>query len=95
MAAYIIFNRLQTTDADELATYAPMVAPTLKDYEATKLAGGGQVKVLEGDRSEAVVILQFPSFEEAEAWYNSPLYKEATIQRLKGGKWNVMIVEGV
>lgn len=95
MVAYIIFNRLQTTDAAELAHYPPMVAPTLKDYDATKLVGGGQVKVLEGEPSEAVVILEFPSFEEAETWYNSPLYKKATIQRLKGGKWHVMIVEGV
>ena len=94
MAAYIIFDRRHTTNAAELATYGSMVAATLKGREAVKLAGGSEVLVLEGEPSEAVVILEFPSFERAKAWYDSPLYQEASVQRLKGGQWRVMIVEG-
>ena len=36
----------------------------------------------------------FTSVEQAKAWYDSPLYQEATVHRLKGGNWRVMIVEG-
>lgn len=93
MAAYIIFDRRQTTDAAELALYAPMVGATLEGRGATKLAGG-EVLVLEGEPSEAAVILEFPSVEQAKAWYDSPQYQEATVHRLKGGNWRVMIVEG-
>lgn len=94
MSAYIIFNRLETLDVTELQAYAPKVAATLEGHNATKRAGGGQVKILEGVSSEAVVILEFPSVEEAEAWYHSPRYQEASVQRLNGAKWHVMIVEG-
>jgi uncharacterized protein (DUF1330 family) len=94
MAAYIIFDRRQTTDAAELTLYAPLVGATLQGYEATKIAGG-EALVLEGEPSEAVVILEFPSAEQARAWYASPLYQEATVHRVKGGNWRVMIVEGV
>ncbi|GEO86939.1 MULTISPECIES: DUF1330 domain-containing protein [Alphaproteobacteria] len=93
MSAYIIFDRRQTTDAAELALYGPLVGATLEGRGATKLAGGKPL-VLEGEPSEAVVVLEFPSAEEARAWYDSPLYQEATVHRLKGGDWRVMIVEG-
>lgn len=94
MAAYIIFNRLETTNAADLQAYAPQVGPSLEGHNAVKRAGGGQVKVLEGAPSEAVVVLEFPSVAEAEAWYNSPAYQEASVQRLSGARWHVMIVEG-
>ncbi|MFC4295932.1 DUF1330 domain-containing protein [Novosphingobium tardum] len=93
MTAYIIFDRRQTTDAAELATYAPLVGATLAGRGATKRAGGSPI-VVEGEPSEMVVILEFPSVEEAKAWYDSPLYQEASAHRLKGGEWRVMIVEG-
>lgn len=93
MSAYIIFDRRQTTDAAELALYGPLVGATLEGRGVTKLAGGKPL-VLEGEPSEAMVVLEFPSAEEARAWYDSPLYQEATVHRLKGGDWRVMIVEG-
>lgn len=94
MAAYIIFERLKTSNEAELAAYAAMVGPSLDGHDGIKLAGGGEVNVLEGEATEAVVILKFPSMEEAEAWYRSPLYKEASARRLQAGDWRVMIVEG-
>lgn len=94
MAAYIIFERVKTTNEAELAAYSSMVGPSLEGHEAIKLAAGGKVDVLEGAANEAVVILKFPSTEEAEAWYRSPLYQEASSRRLKAGEWRVMIVEG-
>lgn len=93
MAAYIIFDRRQTTDSAELALYAPLVGATLEGRRATKRAGG-KALVLEGEPSEMVVILEFPSVEQAKAWYDSPLYQEASAHRLKGGTWRVVIVEG-
>ena len=50
---------------------------------------------VEGAGAEGVVILEFPSFEEAQAWYRSPAYQDALQDRLKGAEYRVMIVEGV
>ncbi len=44
---------------------------------------------------EGVVILQFPTFEEAKAWYDSPAYREAREHRFAGADYRAVIVEGV
>ena len=54
----------------------------------------GQHEVLEGPEVEGVVILEFPTFEEARDWYNSPLYSEAREHRFKGSKYRAVIVQG-
>jgi uncharacterized protein (DUF1330 family) len=33
---------------------------------------------------EGVVILEFPTFEEAKAWYDSPAYRKVREHRYKG-----------
>ena len=39
-------------------------------------------------------ILEFPSFEEAEAWYDSPEYQEAVQHLFKGADYQTFIIEG-
>ena len=36
----------------------------------------GRQEVLEGAAVEGVVILEFPTFDEAKAWYDSPAYRK-------------------
>jgi len=43
----------------------------------------GRHEVVEGPKSEGVVILEFPTIE-AEAWYTVPAYREAREHRFKG-----------
>jgi uncharacterized protein (DUF1330 family) len=55
----------------------------------------GRQEVLEGPEVEGVVILSFPSFEEAKAWYDSPAYREARKHRFQGADYSAVLVEGV
>ena len=57
------------------------------------LSGYGTHEVLEGDKTEGVVIAEFPSMEAARAWYNSPAYQEAREHRLKGAIYRGILVE--
>ena len=41
------------------------------------------------------VIVEFPTFAEAEAWFDSPACQDALQHRLKGGDYQTFIVEGV
>jgi uncharacterized protein (DUF1330 family) len=41
------------------------------------------------------VILEFPTFEEAQAWYDSPEYADARQHRLKGADYKFKIEEGI
>jgi hypothetical protein len=43
-------------------------------------------RMTEGTPIEGTVILEFPTFEEVEAWYDRPAYQEAVQHRLRANK---------
>ena len=94
MAAYIVFTRESTHDAAEYAIYSQDVGGTLAGHSFTALAAYGRQEVLEGPEVEGVVILKFPSFAEAKAWYDSPAHREAREHRFRGADYRAVIVEG-
>ena len=95
MAAYIVFTRESTRNASELETYSQKVGPTLAGHPITVLAAYGHHEVLEGPDVEGVVILEFPSLDEAKAWYDSPAYREVREHRFRGAEYRAVIVEGL
>jgi uncharacterized protein (DUF1330 family) len=95
MSAYLVFTKEKTMDQSELDVYQEMVAPTLGTFELKPLAVYGAHEVLEGDPTEGVVILEFPTVEKAKGWYNSPAYQAARVHRFKGAKYRCILVQGV
>lgn len=93
--AYVILIRERMIDAAEFATYGQKAREARGGHAVTPLAFYGRQEVLEGPQVEGAVILQFPSFAEAQAWYRSPAYQDALKHRLAGAEYRVMIVEGV
>jgi len=95
MAAYIIFIREGVRNQSELEIYSKKVPAAMAGHAVTLLAAYGRHEVIEGTAVEGVVILQFPSFGEAKAWYDSPAYREAREHRFKGADYRAVIVEGL
>ena len=95
MAAYVVFVRDRTNNPSELATYSQKVGSALAGHPVTVLAAYGRHEVLEGPAVEGVVILEFPSFDEAKAWYDSPAYREVREHRFKGADYRAVIIEGL
>lgn len=95
MSAYVILIRDKMIDADEFATYGQKAKLAREGHAITPKAFYGRHEVLEGAEVEGAVILEFPTFAEAKAWYDSPAYQEALQHRLKGAEYRVLIVEGV
>ena len=95
MATYIVFIRESTHNASELAVYSQQVGDTLTGHPVTVLAAYGRQEVIEGPDVEGVVILAFPTFEAAKAWYDSPAYREVREHRFRGADYRAVIVEGV
>lgn len=93
--AYVILVRDRMIDAEEFAVYGQKAREARGGHAVTPLAFYGRQEVLEGPQVEGAVILRFPSFAEAQAWYHSPAYQAALQHRLKGAEYRVMIVEGV
>ena len=95
MPAYIVFMREKTLDQSELETYWSKVAPTLDGRPIKVLAAYGRHVTLEGPAVEGVVVAEFPTLEDARAWYDSPAYQEAAQHRFRGAVYHGLIVEGV
>jgi uncharacterized protein (DUF1330 family) len=55
----------------------------------------GKVEALEGEMPDGVTVLEFPTVEEARAWYNSPDCQAALPYRLKAANYRAFIVEGL
>lgn len=95
MPAYIVFMREQTLDRSELETYWEKAPATLEGRPVKVLAAYGRHVTLEGPAVEGVVIAEFPTVEDAQAWYDSPAYQAAAQHRLRGAVYRGIIVEGV
>jgi len=94
MTAYAVFIRESTRDPAELQTYSEKVGATLADHPISVLAAYGRQEVLEGPDVEGVVILEFPDFEAAQAWYDSPAYRAVREHRFRAAEYRAVIVEG-
>ena len=77
-----------------LKKYAVKAAPAIGKYSGKFLVRGGKNITLEGNQSPRTVIVEFPTFSDAEKCYNSNEYQEA-LSILKGfAKRNLQIIEG-
>lgn len=94
-AGYVVVIREKTRDADKLDQYRQMVPAAFQKYPARFLARNGRLEVLEGPQCEGVIILEFPSYEAAQAWYHSKEYRAACQQRFQGGDYRFILTEGV
>ena len=95
MAAYAIFIRETTHDRSELDAYTPKAAASMAGHAMKVLAAYGHQEVLEGPEIEGVVVVEFPTMEDAKAWYDSPAYREAREYRFRGADYRAVVVEGV
>jgi uncharacterized protein (DUF1330 family) len=76
--------------------YLERVPGTLTKYGGRYLVRGGQFEVVEGDwQPSRVVMLEFPSMEQAKRWYDCEEYQEMKTARLKAARTNIVLVEGV
>jgi uncharacterized protein (DUF1330 family) len=95
MSAFIIAE-VDILDRDRYETYKQMVPPSLKAYGGRFLVRGGGVETLEGEWSpKRLVILEFPSIEQAKAWWSSEEYSEAKALRQATASTQMILAEGV
>ena len=79
----------------DLKIYWERIRATFAGHHVKVLVNYGRLEVLEGDPVEGIVIAEFPSFEAAKAWYESPAYQAIRHHRLKGAIYDGLVVQGV
>jgi uncharacterized protein (DUF1330 family) len=95
MAAYWVAHA-KINDPAEYKKYTDLVPAIVKQYGGKVLARGGRYKINEGDahfgRFHRHIVIEFPTFEQAIACFESKEYQEAAAFRRKD---NAGIVENV
>lgn len=94
MAAYIVFIRNSISDPEAMKTYGGLAAKAFSP-KMKALAVYGPIETLEGQPSDGLVLIEFPTMEDAKEWYNGPAYQEALQHRLKGADYRVLMFQGV
>lgn len=95
MVAYVI-NDMVVTDPALLEDYKRLSPATVARHGGRFLARGGRVEPIEGDWSPArIVVIEFPSVEQARAWLDSPDYAPARALRQRAAVSRLIVVEGV
>jgi uncharacterized protein (DUF1330 family) len=96
MPVYMLFIRENPIrDKAAMETYSRMNRDGPRDPNLRPLTVYGAIEAIEGKAPDGMVMLQFPTAEDAKAWYNSPSYQAAMQHRLKGADYRVMIVQGM
>jgi len=93
VAFYI--SEFEVTNPDGIKPYSAAVDSTFAPFGGRYVVRGGKVASLEGEPTKRIVIIAFPSMEQALAWYNSPEYRELRPIRHNSATSRVFIVEGM
>ena len=94
MKSYWITLYEKIEDTEILKKYAVKATAAITKYSGKFLVRGGKNITLEGNQSPRTVIVEFPTFSDAEKFYNSDEYQEA-LSILNGFvKRNLQIIEG-
>jgi uncharacterized protein (DUF1330 family) len=95
MAGYVVVQ-VDVKDPVRYADYRAMVLPTLAKFGGRFIVRGGKTETLEGDWApKRFVIVEFPTVEQAKAWWASPEYAEAKALRQATAETQMIVVEGV
>jgi uncharacterized protein (DUF1330 family) len=95
VTAFLISD-VTVKDADAFQTYRTRAATSIAQHGGKYLARGGRVESLEGAWSpRAIIIVEFPSLEQARAWYGSPEYAFALEVRDEALSRSLILVDGI
>ncbi len=95
MPAYVIVE-VSITDPVDYEEYKKLTPAAIAAYDGRFVVRGAQTESLEGNwQPERIVVLEFPSVEQAKEWWASELYSKAKDIRQRAAKTKMIVVQGV
>ncbi|WP_375058262.1 DUF1330 domain-containing protein [Zobellella sp. DQSA1] len=95
MTAYAIAVIRETRFGPEIKEYLQSIDATLASFSGKYLVHGGPYVPLEGSWSGDLVVIEFPSMEQAKGWYESDAYGAIRPLRTQHTVGEVLLVQGV
>ena len=95
MSAYIV-SVVNIKQPEKYSEYAKLAPAAVEKFGGKFLARGGINAVLEGGLAgNRVVIVEFPSAEQAKAFYRSVEYQSAREKRVGAADFAMVVVDAV
>lgn len=86
--------RVDVTDEARYKEYVAANGAAFSKYGARFLVRGGKFEAPEGQSRSRNVVIEFPSYEQAMACWNSPEYASARALRLGAAVADLIVIEG-
>ena len=94
MKGYII-AQINVNNLENYQEYLKNVTVIANKYKGNYIVRAGKFDVMEGNwKYKRNVVIEFPSFEKAKEFYNSPEYQPIKKIRLDNAENNLVIIEG-
>jgi uncharacterized protein (DUF1330 family) len=77
MKGYVVCVYKSISSQEKLKEYAAKAKAAVEKYKGKFLIRGGKATTNEGTKSPRTVVIEFPSYDSANSFYNSREYKEA------------------
>ena len=96
MAAYLVVDT-ELTNPARYEDYKQQAKPLAEQYGGEYLARGGAMTLKETDlwQPQRLVIIRFPSTEQANRFYDSPEYQKVLQISKEAARRSVVILEGL
>jgi uncharacterized protein (DUF1330 family) len=95
MPAYLIAE-VEVTDDKAYEAYRKLTPAAIAAYGGKFIVRGGAVDSKEGSwKPSRLVVVEFPSMEQARKFYDSPEYAPALAIRLRAAKSRLLLAEGL
>ena len=95
MAAYVITD-VEITNSELFAGFRAKLDQTIEAQGGKFIVRSENIKIVHGDWTpKRLVVIEFPDFETAEAWAQSPEFVELKDMLDKSSNTDIIIIEGV
>jgi uncharacterized protein (DUF1330 family) len=92
--AYLVVDA-RSSDPARMVEYRNLAQVAVAAYGGRYLVRGAPYETLEGDwQPQRLVVLEFPSMDEARKFYDSPEYGAARAARAGVSDFDMLLVEG-
>jgi uncharacterized protein (DUF1330 family) len=90
-----LIANLEVTDSAKFEEYRQKVVPVIEKFGGRYLVRGGELRLLEGNPSlSRLVILEFPTLDAAQKFYDSADYAPILKLRLDSARSEVVLAQG-
>jgi uncharacterized protein (DUF1330 family) len=95
MTTYAVAHMREVAIGPAIVEYLKRIDATLEPFGGRFIVHGAEPTVVEGDFPGHLIVLVFPTREQAQDWYDSPAYREILPLRTENSRADVLLVDGV